>query len=96
VISLSILRKASTRQPRSARIISGRAVEGRRSRTDAARRADAEFEAREEFILTVCANGYGKRTSAYEYRRTNRGGQGITNIDKLGPQRPGRRELPGA
>jgi DNA gyrase subunit A len=26
-------------------------------------------------------NGFGKRTSAYEYRRTNRGGQGITNID---------------
>ena len=26
-------------------------------------------------------NGYGKRSSAYEYRRTNRGGQGITNID---------------
>ena len=43
----------------------------------------AEFEAAEEFILTVCANGYGKRTSAYEYRRTNRGGQGITNIDNL-------------
>ena len=40
----------------------------------------AEFEAAEEFILTVTANGYGKRTSAYEYRRTNRGGQGITNI----------------
>ena len=38
---------------------------------------------REEFILTVCANGYGKRTSAYEYRRTGRGGQGITNIDNL-------------
>jgi DNA gyrase subunit A len=29
----------------------------------------------------VTENGYGKRTSAYEYRRTNRGGQGITNID---------------
>ncbi len=41
----------------------------------------AEFEAAEEFILTVTANGYGKRTSAYEYRRTNRGGQGITNIE---------------
>jgi DNA gyrase subunit A len=26
-------------------------------------------------------NGYGKRQSTYEYRRTNRGGQGITNID---------------
>jgi DNA gyrase subunit A len=40
----------------------------------------AEFQAAEEFILTVTENGYGKRTSAYEYRRTNRGGQGITNI----------------
>jgi DNA gyrase subunit A len=43
----------------------------------------AEMAAREQFILTVCANGYGKRSSAYEYRRTNRGGQGITNIDNL-------------
>jgi DNA gyrase subunit A len=41
----------------------------------------AEFQAAEEFILTVTENGYGKRTSAYEYRRTNRGGQGITNIE---------------
>ena len=43
----------------------------------------AEFAEAEEFILTVCANGYGKRSSAYEYRQTNRGGQGITNIDNL-------------
>ncbi|HWL46411.1 MAG TPA: DNA gyrase subunit A [Sphingomonadaceae bacterium] len=41
----------------------------------------AEFAAAEQFILTVTAHGYGKRTSAYEYRRTNRGGQGITNIE---------------
>ena len=41
----------------------------------------AEMAEREEFILTVTENGYGKRSSAYEYRRTNRGGQGITNID---------------
>ena len=41
----------------------------------------AAFAAAEQFILTVTANGYGKRTSAYEYRRTNRGGQGITNIE---------------
>ncbi|WP_410528585.1 DNA topoisomerase (ATP-hydrolyzing) subunit A [Rickettsiales endosymbiont of Stachyamoeba lipophora] len=34
----------------------------------------------EEFILTVTENGFGKRTSAYEYRITNRGGQGVTNI----------------
>ncbi|WP_210766767.1 DNA gyrase subunit A [Caenibius tardaugens] len=38
---------------------------------------------REQFILTVCANGYGKLSSAYEYRRTGRGGQGITNIDNI-------------
>lgn len=34
----------------------------------------------EEFILTITENGYGKRTSTYEYRTTNRGGIGITNI----------------
>ncbi|MBO9579471.1 MAG: DNA gyrase subunit A [Sphingobium sp.] len=42
-----------------------------------------ELKAREQFILTVCANGYGKLSSAYEYRRTGRGGQGITNIDNI-------------
>jgi DNA gyrase subunit A len=40
-----------------------------------------ELQDNEQFILTVTENGYGKRSSAYEYRRTNRGGQGITNID---------------
>jgi DNA gyrase subunit A len=34
----------------------------------------------EEFILTMTENGFGKRSSAYEYRITNRGGSGITNI----------------
>lgn len=37
----------------------------------------------EEFILTVSENGFGKRTSSYEYRTTHRGGNGFTNI-KLG------------
>ncbi|HVJ44477.1 MAG TPA: DNA gyrase C-terminal beta-propeller domain-containing protein, partial [Dongiaceae bacterium] len=39
------------------------------------------LESAEEFILTVTRNGYGKRTSAYEYRVTGRGGQGVANID---------------
>ncbi|MBL8657754.1 MAG: DNA gyrase subunit A [Altererythrobacter sp.] len=43
---------------------------------------------REQFILTVCANGYGKLSSAYEYRRTGRGGQGITNIDNIARNGP--------
>ena len=37
--------------------------------------------ATEEFILAITENGYGKRTSAYEYRITKRGGQGIINIE---------------
>jgi len=41
----------------------------------------AELADNEQFILAITENGYGKRSSAYEYRRTNRGGQGITNID---------------
>ncbi|PLK25847.1 DNA gyrase subunit A [Novosphingobium sp. TH158] len=48
----------------------------------------AEMQAREQFILTVCANGYGKLSSAYEYRRTGRGGQGITNIDNIARNGP--------
>ena len=43
----------------------------------------AELAAREEFILTISENGFGKRTSSYEYRLTHRGGGGFTNI-KLG------------
>ena len=35
----------------------------------------------DQFILTISENGFGKRTSAYEYRITNRGGQGIINIE---------------
>ena len=37
----------------------------------------AELSAAEQFILTVSENGYGKRTSVYEYRITGRGGKGI-------------------
>ena len=39
-----------------------------------------ELEQAEEFLLTVTNAGFGKRTSAYEYRATGRGGQGIANI----------------
>ena len=40
----------------------------------------AEMAEAEEFILTLTANGYGKISSAYEYRTIGRGGQGLTNI----------------
>ena len=41
------------------------------------------------------SNGFGKRTSAYEYRITGRGGSGIANIDLTEQDGPGRRVLPG-
>ena len=37
----------------------------------------AEMSAAEQFILTISENGYGKRTSSYEYRISGRGGKGI-------------------
>ena len=83
VISMSILRGFhATTEERDAYLRAAPWKEGEREPTLSPERM-AEFEAAEEFILTVCANGYGKRSSAYEYRRTNRGGQGITNIDNL-------------
>ena len=40
----------------------------------------AELGAHEEFVLTVSENGYGKRSSAYEYRVSGRGGKGIIGM----------------
>jgi len=40
----------------------------------------ADLEAAEEILLTVTNAGFGKRSSAYDYRVSGRGGQGISNI----------------
>ncbi|WP_428627058.1 DNA gyrase subunit A [Sphingopyxis sp.] len=83
VISLSILHRVGTdSEERDAYL---RAAPWKDNENESTLDADrmAELAAREQFILTVCANGYGKLSSAYEYRRTGRGGQGITNIDNI-------------
>jgi DNA gyrase subunit A len=41
----------------------------------------ADLAAREEFLLSVTEKGFGVRGSAYGYRITGRGGQGINNMD---------------
>ena len=41
----------------------------------------SELEAAEQIVLTVSSEGFGKRTSAYDYRRTGRGGQGLIAQD---------------
>ncbi len=80
VISLSILRpfEASTEEREDylrAAPWKGEGTERVLSETRA-----AAFAAAEEFILTVTSNGFGKRTSAFEFRRSGRGGQGIATI----------------
>ncbi len=39
-----------------------------------------ELQDKEQFLLTATNGGYGKRTSAYEYRISGRGGMGVTNM----------------
>jgi DNA gyrase subunit A len=43
--------------------------------------AYADLAQREECVLSVTERGFGVRTSAYDYRITGRGGQGIENMD---------------
>jgi len=40
----------------------------------------SEFKAKEKYILSITKNGFGKRTSHYDFRVTNRGGKGIIGI----------------
>jgi DNA gyrase subunit A len=82
VISMSILHRVGTSQEEREAYLRFAAWKGEKE-GEPSLSADrmAELGDKEQFILTVTENGYGKRSSAYEYRRTNRGGQGITNID---------------
>ncbi|HKR91628.1 DNA gyrase C-terminal beta-propeller domain-containing protein, partial [Novosphingobium sp.] len=89
VISLSILHRVGTTSEERDEYLKFAPWKGEKE-GDAALAAErmAELTTREQFILTVCANGYGKLSSAYEYRRTGRGGQGITNIDNIARNGP--------
>jgi DNA gyrase subunit A len=89
LISLSILRHVeATSDERSAYLKMRRAVAGEAAAEEPAE-AEAEetsgaiqlsseryveMSAQEQVVLTVSVNGYGKRTSSYEYRTTGRGG----------------------
>jgi DNA gyrase subunit A len=92
LISLAILRHVeATSDERSAYLKMRRAVAGEVAAEETAE-ADTEeasgaiqlsseryveMSAQEQVVLTVSVNGYGKRTSSYEYRTTGRGGKGI-------------------
>lgn len=82
VISMSILHRVGTAQEEREAYLRFAAWKGEKEgECPISDERMAELAEKEQFILTVTENGYGKRSSAYEYRRTNRGGQGITNID---------------
>jgi DNA gyrase subunit A len=80
VISMSILQRVGTNQEeREAYLKAPRWRDNEGTEGLSAERY-AEIADKEQFLLTITENGYGKRSSTYEYRRTNRGGQGIINI----------------
>ena len=99
VISMSIIKHfEATPQERAAFVKMSRAVAGDEQTQEGDDEAPveamlsqeryAEMSAAEQVILTISANGYGKRTSAYEYRVSGRGGKGITAMavnDRNGP-----------
>ncbi len=89
VISMAVIRHVeATPGERAAFIKMSRAVAGEEvesaatdeevaTETALSQERYAAMGAAEQMILTVSANGYGKRTSSYEYRITSRGGKGI-------------------
>ncbi len=89
VISMSILRHVeATPEERSAYLkaasaLRGADVEGMEFEGGETQLSEERFKAlqgNEEFLLCVTNKGFGKRTSAYEYRVSGRGGQGVTNM----------------
>ncbi len=99
VISLSILRHLDvTSDERAAylrmrRAVAGEAgaeeaVEGEAEETTSAIQLSseryAEMSAYEQVVLTISVNGYGKRSSSFEYRTTGRGGKGIVAMQVNG------------
>jgi DNA gyrase subunit A len=100
VISMAIIRHVdASAEERMAFIKMSRAVAGEEAEAESSDEevvADAGLSqeryaamgAAEQVILTISSNGYGKRTSSFEYRITNRGGKGIVAMavnDRNGP-----------
>jgi len=83
VISLSVLgRSGATTEEREAYLKAAPWKENENTPTLSAERM-TELAEKEQFILTVTANGYGKKSSSYEYARKGRGGLGLINIDNI-------------
>ncbi|MBT5766092.1 MAG: DNA gyrase subunit A [Kordiimonadaceae bacterium] len=85
VVSMSILHHVNMDQEQKLAYLRYAAAKRRGEDPEKPEEIDEErlaaLEEREEFILSITVNGYGKRTSSYEYRITGRGGSGLINIE---------------
>lgn len=85
VVSMSILHHVNMDQEQKVAYLRYAAAKRRGEDPEKPAEIDEErlaaLEEREEFILSITVNGYGKRTSSYEYRVTGRGGSGLINIE---------------
>ncbi len=100
VISMAVIRHMDvTAEERLAYLKMSRAVAGEEAEVESpdeevvadaglSQERYAAMGAAEQVILTVSSNGYGKRTSSYEYRLTNRGGKGIVAMAVNGRNGP--------
>jgi DNA gyrase subunit A len=71
VISLSIVNSVS---------VNGKVAKDALKNGNSNKNKLSEISAMQKYILSITENGYGKRTSFYDYRVTNRGGKGIIGI----------------
>ena len=82
VISMSVLDHAEADTERRSAYLRYAAARRRGEPAEPQPGVDEDaLAAAEQFVLTVTANGFGKRSSAYEYRTASRGGQGIAGIE---------------
>ena len=71
VISLSVLDRVDSNLKNASKLL-------KKESKDSSKKSEAI--AKQKYILSITENGFGKRTSFYDYRVTNRGGKGIIGI----------------
>ncbi len=91
VVSLAVLNQTGTTVEEREQYLRAAPWKNNEATPELSQERMAEMAKKEQFILTICANGYGKVSSSFEYRVTGRGGKGVVNIgepsekDRNGP-----------
>lgn len=88
VVSLAVLNQTGTTVEEREQYLRAAAWKNNDAISELSDERMAEMAEKEQFILTICANGYGKISSSFEYRVTGRGGKGVVNIGE--PSEKGR------